>query len=333
MCREETGVFAALDGYVDTVFFMSIDNSFDQILNSYSECTLCPRDCHANRLEGKVGVCGQSSDVYVTRAALHMWEEPCISGQEGSGAVFFSGCPLHCIFCQNHLISSGQAGKKISVERLSEIFLELQAKGANNINLVTPTHFVPSIVAAAKLSRKKGLTIPFVYNTSGYEKPETLEALRGIVDIFLPDFKYFSEDTAKLFSRAADYPAVAMAAIDTMVSIAGAPAFSSRGIIKSGVIVRVLVLPAHTNEAIKIVRYLHERYADNIYISIMSQYTPLLDILPKGKEYDCLRRKLTHREYDKVINAALEMGVENAFFQEGEVNKESFIPDFNCEGV
>lgn len=312
---------------------MLMKTNQENILEKYEECRLCPRNCGARRIGGAAGVCSESSDLYVTRAALHMWEEPCISGDAGSGAVFFSGCPLHCVFCQNHLISSGKTGRKITVERLSEIFLELQAKGANNINLVTPTHYVPSIVHASKLARDKGLSIPFVYNSSGYETPETLELLRGIVDIFLPDFKYFSSDTAKLLSKAPDYPDVAMASIDKMLEIAGAPEFAPDGIMKKGVIVRVLVLPEHTNEAIKIVRYLHEKYADNIYISIMSQYTPIEGILPKDATYNFLRRRLTSREYDKVVNAAIDMGVSNAFFQEGKVNKESFIPDFNCEGV
>lgn len=295
---------------------------------------LCPRECNARRTEGALGVCSESIRLMVTRAALHMWEEPCISGSNGSGAVFFAGCPLKCVFCQNYEISRGKYGKEISAERLAEIFLELQDKGANNINLVTPTHYVPHIVAAATRAREKGLKIPFVYNTSGYEKTETLEQLRGIVDVFLPDFKYIKSDTAALFSKAPDYPEVAMKAIDKMVEMVGAASFDdATGIIKKGVIVRILVLPAHTNEAIKIIRYLHDRYADNIYLSIMSQYTPLSAIIPDGAEYDCLRRSLTKREYEKVINAALDMGVTNAFFQEGEVNKESFIPPFDLEGV
>ncbi len=281
-----------------------------------------------------MGVCRESSDLYLSRAALHMWEEPCISGSNGSGAVFFSGCNLHCVYCQNRHISNGDAGKKITTERLSEIFLELQKKNANNINLVTPTHYLPHIVNAASLAMKNGLNIPFVYNSSGYEKPESLELLRGIVDIFLPDFKYFNPDTAQLFSKAKDYPEVAKTALDKMVEIAGRPLFDENtGLIKKGVIVRILVLPSHTKEAINIARYLYERYSDSVYLSIMSQYTPLSDTLPSEKEYDCLRRSLTKREYEKVINEVLNMGVTNAYFQEGRVNKESFIPEFNCEGV
>ena len=309
-------------------------NAKENYLSEYEDCRLCPRECNARRNNDALGVCSESSRLMVTRAALHMWEEPCISGEKGSGAVFFAGCPLKCVFCQNYEISRGTFGKEISVERLSDIFMELQDKGANNINLVTPTHYVPHIVRAAELARGNGLNIPFVYNSSGYEKRDTLEQLRDIVDIFLPDFKYFSEDTASLFSKAPDYPEVAMKAIDKMYEMVGAPSLDPvTGIIKKGVIVRVLVLPAHINEAIQIVRYLHDKYADSIYISIMSQYTPLPNILPSGSEYDCLRRSLTKREYEKVLNATLDMGVTNAFFQEGAVNKESFIPPFNLEGV
>lgn len=310
-------------------------NMNDKIsLDKYENCTLCPRNCNAKRFSGHIGVCGESSALYVSRAALHMWEEPSISGENGSGAVFFSGCPLHCVYCQNHAISHGNSGKEITVERLSEIFIELQDKGANNINLVTPTHYIPHIVNAANIAKEQGLSIPFVYNTSGYENTESLSLLEGTVDIFLPDFKYFSEETASLFSKAPDYPQVAKKAVDKMVEMAGSPVFDAKtGLIKKGVIVRVLVLPAHTNEAIKIVRYLYERYADNIYLSIMSQYTPLLEVIPKGEEYDCLRRSLTKREYNKVISHALDIGVTNAYFQEGPVNLESFIPPFDLEGV
>ena len=299
----------------------------------YENCKLCPRGCGVNRQLGNKGVCMESSDIYVSRAALHMWEEPCISGNEGSGAVFFSGCNLHCVFCQNRNISNGNSGKHITIERLADIFLELQSKKANNINLVTATHYIPSILKAAEIARKHGLNIPFVYNSSGYETKETIRLLDGTVDIFLPDFKYINSNTATLFSKAPDYPDYAMSAIDEMVKISPKPIFDDRGIMIKGVIVRVLVLPEHTNEAIKIVRYLHEKYADQIYISIMSQYTPLADSIPEGKEYASLKRSLTKREYEKVIAATLDAGVTNAFFQDGKVDLESFIPAFDNEGV
>lgn len=329
MCREETEAFAACGDYVDTVIFMKKTLIKENLI----KCNLCPRRCNVNRLSGQTGVCGMTGNLKVSRAALHMWEEPCISGSEGSGTVFFSGCPLKCVFCQNADISRGNIGKEITVERLSDIFLELQEKGANNINLVTPTHYVPEIVEAAKIARSKGLTLPFVYNTGSYENPDTLEILRGIVDVFLPDLKYLNSNTAMLFSKASDYPEVAKTAIAKMFSIVGACEFDSRGMIKKGLIVRVLVLPAHTNEAIEIIKYLYETYHNDIYISIMSQYTPLSTLIPDQKEYDCLKRSLTKREYKKVVDAALDMGVTNAFFQEGGVNKESFIPPFDYEGV
>ena len=299
----------------------------------YSDCNLCPRNCGKNR-ESSIGICNEPDRLFVARAALHMWEEPCISGENGSGAIFFSGCSLRCVFCQNHDISTAEIGKEISIERLIQIFFELKEKGANNINLVTPTHYIPHIAIAGLIAKEKGLDIPFVYNTSGYEKPESLDLLKDVVSVFLPDFKYFKKETAQLYSKAPDYPEVAKKAIDKMVSMVGAPVFDDKtGLIKSGVIVRVLVLPEHTNEAIDIIKYLYSTYKDNIYISIMSQYTPIPSILPDGKEFDPLRRKVTKREYEKVINAALDLGVKNAFFQEGDVCKESFIPAFNYEGV
>ena len=307
--------------------------SEDTYKSLYSGCRLCPRDCGKDRKDS-FGVCLEPDRLFIARAALHMWEEPCISGERGSGAVFFSGCPLKCVFCQNHDISTSKVGKEISIERLIQIFFELKEKGANNINLVTPTHYIPHIAIAGLIAKEKGLNIPFVYNTSGYEKSESLDLLKDVVSVFLPDFKYLKKETASKYSKAPDYPDVAKKALEKMVSMVGAPVFDKdTGLIKSGVIVRVLVLPEHTNEAIDIIKYLYETYKDDIYISIMSQYTPIPSILPKDKEYDSLRRKITKREYDKVINAALDLGVKNAFFQEGDVCKESFIPSFDYEGV
>lgn len=335
MCREEADLPPARDGYEDTAYYFGMNMTDDFKLKTlYENCSLCPRNCGVNRLSGSLGVCRESAKLYVSRAALHMWEEPCISGSEGSGAVFFSGCNMHCVFCQNHDISNGDAGKEITVQRLSEIFLELQRKGANNINLVTPTHYLPHILTAIDLAKEKGLTLPFVYNTSGYESVQNLELLKDYVSVFLPDFKYMKEDTAFKFSKAKDYPDIAKEAIKKMVEIAGIPEFDSNtGIIKKGVIVRVLVLPEHTNEAISIIKYLYDTFKDDIYISIMSQYTPLSSQIPDGKDFECLKRSITRREYEKVINAALDMGVKNAFFQDGSVNLESFIPAFDCEGV
>lgn len=294
-----------------------------------SSCTLCPRNCKADRNSGKTGFCGVDSTIYLARAALHMWEEPCISGKKGSGAVFFSGCGLRCCFCQNHDIAIGSRGLPITVERLSEIFLELQEKGAANINLVTGAHYVPQIVQALDMAGEKGMDLPVVYNSSGYEKLETLKFLEGYVDVYLPDMKYMESELAQKFSHAADYPETAKAAIGEMVRQTGKCEFGEDGYIRKGTIVRHLILPGHTRNSVKVLKYLHETYGDNIYISIMNQYTPVRTF-DTCKE---LNRKVTKREYEKVLDAAVDMGIKNGFIQEGETASESFIPDFDYKGV
>ncbi|HOJ79522.1 MAG TPA: radical SAM protein [Clostridiales bacterium] len=293
------------------------------------DCTLCPRECHVDRTAGKKGYCRATDELAVARAALHMWEEPCISGEEGSGTVFFSGCPLGCIYCQNHNISRGLAGKAITTERLAEIFLELQGKGANNINLVTPSHYVPQITEALDISRRKGLTIPIVYNCSGYEKVETLKLLEGYVDIYLPDLKYISYEPAAKYSNCRDYFPVAAKAIEEMVRQAEEAKFDERGIMQKGVIVRHLALPGYLEDSKRIIKYLYETYGNRIYISIMNQYTPIImsDVYPE------LNRRITEEEYKELVDYAVELGVENGFIQEGETALESFIPEFNGEGV
>ena len=296
---------------------------------SLSSCTLCPRNCKADRNSGKTGFCGVDNTIYLARAALHMWEEPCISGKKGSGAVFFSGCGLRCCFCQNHDIAIGSRGLPITVERLSEIFLELQEKGAANINLVTGAHYVPQIVQALDMAGEKGMDLPVVYNSSGYEKIETLELLEGYVDVYLPDMKYMESELAQKFSHAADYPETAKAAIGEMVRQTGKCEFGEDGYIRKGTIVRHLILPGHTRNSVKVLKYLHETYGDNIYISIMNQYTPVRTF-DTCKE---LNRKVTKREYEKVLDAAVDMGIKNGFIQEGETASESFIPDFDYKGV
>lgn len=292
-------------------------------------CTLCPRNCHADRLSGKVGYCGMSSAVFAARAALHMWEEPCISGKRGSGAVFFSGCSLRCCFCQNREIAIGDCGKEISTKRLADIFLELEQKGAANLNLVTGTHFIVQILLALEDARRRGFALPVVYNCGGYEKTETLKLLKGYVDVYLPDLKYLDEKLAKAFSHAPDYPEIAMTAIEEMVSQTGECRFDREGYIRKGTIVRHLILPGHTRNSIRVLEYLHKTYGNRIYISIMNQYTPVF----RQEHYSELNRKVTSREYAKVLNAAVELGIENGFFQEGETAKESFIPAFDYEGV
>ena len=304
----------------------SIDNIAGKMM---SACTLCPRECHVDRSSGKKGFCGMDGTIYLARAALHMWEEPCISGTKGSGAVFFSGCGLRCCFCQNHDIAIGSRGLAVSVERLGEIFLELKEKGAANINLVTGAHYVPQIIEALKLARMQGMDLPVVYNSSGYEKLETLKLLEGYVDIYLPDLKYMEPDLAQKFSHAPDYVERAKAAIKEMVRQSGSCQFGEDGYIRRGTIVRHLILPGHTKNSRKVLRYLHETYGENIYISIMNQYTPVR----KFEKFKELNRKVTKREYEKVLDAAVDMGIQNGFIQEGETASESFIPEFDYEGV
>ncbi|MBO5208147.1 MAG: radical SAM protein [Lachnospiraceae bacterium] len=310
-----------------------------------TDCVLCPRECHVDRTAGQTGYCGQNDKIVAARAALHMWEEPCISGVNGSGAVFFAGCNMRCVFCQNYDIAHSNAPcKTISVSRLAEIFLELQEKGAHNINLVTPTHYILQIIDALHLAKANGLTLPIVYNTSGYEKVETLKLLDGLIDIYLPDLKYYSSDISKRYSNAPDYFPVATAAIAEMFRQVGTPVYESSGFIadansefdisesslmKKGVIVRHLLLPDCTEDSRYILRYLHETYGNNIYISIMNQYTPL----PQVASIPALNRKITDNEYDGIIDYAISLGIENAFVQEGETASESFIPAFNCEGL
>ena len=293
------------------------------------DCTLCPRECHVNRENKKRGYCGMDSRIYAARAALHMWEEPCISGEKGSGAVFFSGCGLRCIFCQNREIAIGKDGKEISVEKLGEIFFNLEKQGAANINLVTGAHYVPQIREALSIAKEKGLSVPVVYNSSGYEKVETLKLLEGYVDVYLPDFKYMEASLAEAFSNAPDYPERAKEAIEEMVRQTGKCVFNEEGYLEKGTIVRHLILPGHTVNSKKVLDYLHNTYGNKIFISIMNQYTPVYE----QKVYKELNRKVTEREYKKVLDHALEIGVENGFWQTGDTAKESFIPSFNYEGL
>lgn len=305
-----------------------------------SPCNLCPRECGADRDAGGTGYCRSDSRIYVARAALHYWEEPCISGKVGSGTVFFSGCNLRCVYCQNQEISAGGAGKPVTVERLAEIFLELQEKGAENINLVTPDHYVTAVAKAVLQAKERGLCLPVVYNGSGYEKPEAIRSLAGIVDVFLTDFKYMDAALAEKFSHAPDYPQRAKLALAEMVDITRAaaptvsptPYFDENGILRRGVIVRHLLLPGHKKNAKDVIRYVHETYGDSVILSMMNQYTPVSGI---AERTDCkeLYRKVTRREYEAVIDYAIGIGVKNAFMQEGDTAKESFVPAFDGEGV
>lgn len=306
-----------------------MDVEKDITVESIKNCILCPRECRINREDGKRGYCGMDSKIYAARAALHMWEEPCISGEKGSGAVFFSGCGLRCIFCQNREIAIGKSGKEISVEKLGEIFLNLEKQGAANINLVTGAHYVLQIIEALEIAKGKGLSVPIIYNSSGYEKVETLKLLEGYVNVYLPDFKYMEVSLAEDFSNAPDYPERAKAAIEEMMRQTGNCVFNEDGYIEKGTIVRHLILPGHTVNSKKVLEYLHSTYGNKIFISIMNQYTPVYE----QKKYTELNRKVTEREYKKVLDYALEIGLENGFWQTGDTAKESFIPAFDYEGL
>jgi putative pyruvate formate lyase activating enzyme len=287
-------------------------------------CTICPRRCAVDRTKGARGYCGENDRLRVARASLHMWEEPCISGEGGSGTVFFSGCNLKCVYCQNRSIALGGKGRELTTDQLSQLFILLQAKNANNINLVTPSHFVPQIAKALEISKSDGLTIPVVYNTSSYEDVKMLKLLDGLVDIYLPDLKYFDAAVAARYSNAPDYFEISSAAIGEMVSQSPTPIFEN-GLMKKGVIVRHMIMPGHTKDAKNILKYLYDTYGDNIYISIMNQYTPPkdFDLFPE------INRRVTKREYERVVDYAINLGISNAFIQEGDTAKESFIPDFD----
>lgn len=292
-------------------------------------CSLCPRNCRADRNKGELGFCQMPSDLYIARAALHMWEEPCISGERGSGTVFFTGCSLGCVFCQNHQIAKERWGKQISIGRLKEIFLELQEQDAANINLVTAGHYLPYIKEALLQAKREGLDIPVVYNTGGYEKEEQLRHLEGLIDVYLPDFKYMDPDLSGKYSFASDYSQVAKKALREMVRQTGRVKFDEEGYLIRGVMVRHLILPGHTRDSMRILNYLHETYKDEIYISIMNQYTPVIS----DDRYPLLKRRVTVREYEKVLDYAVSLGIEQGFFQEGDTAEESFIPPFTFEGV
>ncbi|MCF0134105.1 MAG: radical SAM protein [Blautia sp.] len=292
-------------------------------------CMICPRNCGADRDNQKTGYCGMPSEIRASRAALHMWEEPCISGTKGSGTVFFAGCSLRCCFCQNQEIALGNHGKVVTIERLADIFLELEQQGAANINLVTATHYVPQVVKALEIAKSKGMLLPVVYNCGGYEKVETLRLLDGLVDIFLPDCKYLEKETASNYSNAADYPEVVKAALNEMFRQVGVFQVDRWGYCRKGMIVRHLVLPGHTRNAIKVLEYLHEAFGDSIAVSIMNQYTPVRENI----RFPELNRKVTRREYEKVLKRAYDLDFAYGYYQEGETAKESFIPPFGYQGL
>ncbi|BAK44273.1 radical SAM protein [Eggerthella sp. YY7918] len=310
-----------------------------------SSCNLCPRACGVDRAAGKRGVCGADGRLVVARAALHFWEEPPISGERGSGTIFFAHCPLQCVYCQNAVIATGEAGAEVSVERLAEMCLELEAQGALNVNFVTPTHYAPEARAAVMRAREQGLALPIVWNTSGYETVEAVRENAGVVDVYLTDFKYADPILAARYSHAPDYPEVARAALDAMVEQVGAPEFDEVDgalRLKRGVLVRHLMLPGALEDSMRIVRLVHERFGDSVVLSLMNQYTPVLvDAASAGDEraLAALRRfpELAHQvsdeDYERLLDFADELGVEEYFWQEGRAAEESFIPPFDLTGV
>jgi putative pyruvate formate lyase activating enzyme len=291
----------------------------------YSNCRLCPRNCQTDRTK-KTGYCGQTARLKAARAGLHMYEEPFISGKNGSGTVFFSGCSMKCVFCQNIKISRDNKGFEITKERLSEIFIEQQNRGAHNINIVTGTHFTPDIAEAIGLAKEKGLKIPVVWNSSGYEKRETLMLLEGLVDIWMPDFKTLSPELGKRYFNAADYPKYAMDALDYMVSVSKIE-FEDDMMI-SGVIVRHLMMPGSLMDTKKVLKYLSSTYGGRIWISLMNQYTPMGNM-----PFEELNRAVSKREYDRAVDYAIKLGIEQCMIQEGETVSESFIPEFDGTGI
>lgn len=291
------------------------------------DCTLCPRECHANRTISK-GFCGGGNNIKLALASLHKWEEPCISGKNGSGAVFFSGCPLKCCFCQNYDISADNYGKEITTTRLSEIFLELQDNNAHNINLVNPTHYVPFIIEALDMIKDK-LHIPVIYNSGGYEKIETLKLLQGYIDVYLPDLKYFDKNRSKRYSKAENYFEMASKAIKYMYNQVGKVIIDENNIIKKGVIIRHLVMPKGYKDSIEIMKWINENLPkEDIFLSIMSQYTPFY----KSKDYEEINRRLFSFEYHKVLDYVNELGLKG-YMQEKSSAKEEYTPKFDLTGI
>lgn len=299
------------------------------MFSDYDKCMLCPRRCQVNRNNGETGICGQTNIIKAARASLHFWEEPVISGKNGSGTVFFSGCSLNCIYCQNYQLSKENRGIEISEERLAQVFFELEDKGAHNINLVTAEHFAPSICAALSIAKEKGLKIPIVLNSSGYTSISTLKKLKKYIDIYLVDFKYYADDIARKLSNVNDYYAVADKAIEEMVRQQPELIYDEDGMLKKGVIVRHLCLPGNVKDSKIILKNLFEKYGNNICYSIMSQFTPT----DNTKNFLPLNRKLKDREYEEVIDFCIALGMDNAFIQEGDSASESFIPEFDGEGI
>lgn len=300
------------------------------------KCNVCPRKCKANREEKEIGYCGETNEIRIAKTSLHQWEEPCITGKYGSGTVFFTGCNLKCIFCQNQSIAHHSIGKVVTEDELADCFLKLQENLATNINLVTAAHFVEPVGRAIKIAKREGLKIPIIYNSSAYETVESLRFLEGLIDVYLPDLKFMDAEVSKKYANASDYFLVAKAAIEEMFRQVGTASFSVQyggkeedKVMQRGVLVRHLILPGHTRDSMNLINYLHETYQNRIWISIMSQYTPVAE----QKVHTNLNRRITKREYQKVLQYALDIGVEQAYIQEENVASDSFIPLFDCSFI
>ncbi len=298
-------------------------------MNFYENCTLCPRNCHADRSSGQTGFCKMPSEIYAALASVHMWEEPPISGTNGSGTIFFTGCNLRCVFCQNHDISSENHGKAISVDRLAEIMLEEQAKGVHNINLVTAVHYIPSVAEAIIKAKNNGLRIPVVYNSGGYEKAESLKMLDGLIDIYLPDIKYYSPELSAKYSAAPDYFRHAVSAVREMYRQTGKNAFDEKGLLKKGVIIRHLVLPSHKEDSFRVLDAVKENFGTDTYVSLLRQYTPMY----RAKEYKEINRRLMSLEYTRVIDHFFEIGLKNGYMQEKSSATDEYTPIFDLSGL
>lgn len=293
-------------------------------MEELKSCNICPHKCGVNRLNGIKGRCKCDNKIKIALASVHNYEEPCISGKNGSGTVFFSNCNLNCIYCQNYEISQLGKGKEITIEHLAQIFIKQQEKNVNNINLVTPTMYVPQIIEAIKIARKKGLNIPIIYNSNGYENVETIKKLNGYIDIYLPDLKYYSNEIAVKYSKAPNYFEIATKAILEMINQVGAPEFDENGLIKRGVIIRHLVLPGHIQNSKHILKWLKENVNSRAYVSVMAQYFPTY----KAKEDKYLNRKLTNKEYSEIEQYLYLLDIENGYMQDLGKHEEEYVPDF-----
>lgn len=298
-------------------------------MNPLKTCKLCPRECNVDRTNNELGFCKLNHKLKIAKVMLHYWEEPCFSNNNGSGTIFFSGCNLKCIYCQNYNVSTNNLGTIITINDLSHIFIDLQEKKANNINLVTPTPYIPQIIKAIKKAKKCGLRIPIIYNCSGYENINALKLLDGYIDIYMPDFKYYDDKYAIKYSKVNNYFQITTNAIKEMIRQTGKPSFNKNGLMTKGVLVRHLMLPNLLHDSKKIIKYFAENFKDSCYLSIMNQYTPLKQV----ENYPELNSVIDNNDYNSLINYALDLKIKNAFIQEPGTQKESYIPEFEFDSL